>query len=572
MNYLNYLLEFSGCLIIFYTLYFFLFRKETFSQLNRIYLLSSLIISLFMPVIPSFITVSEVPKWAENAIYESVESDILVIESENIIPKVNPIEPYSAVAEEPSSRLTLSYILWSIYLLGVIFVFLKLLLNITKIAWHIKNSHIEKKAEYILVNSQQPLVCSFFNYIFWNNNLPFSSSEKEQMIAHELAHVKEGHTFDILFLEILMVVFWFHPLIYFYKKAIKNVHEYIADSYVFYDLNYKSSYAQLLIKEATQIKTSPIVNTFFNSLTKNRLIMLSRETKPLRKLRLLTTVPMFSLLVVAFGIQFTLEKQFSEPILQNEIPISSKIEEPKEAIIPRTPEIISENNESTVVAKEESTSKLLDNEPPKIDPKIIAALEAKGNPWSMPLVKNPVFVLFDNYNSNDFLFKKDGTLKSFQQLRKEKVIKEKERGRTVTERQVVFTTFKMRNEHFKATIGLFDDVEIYFTGGTRLEWTGIENGRVNSLTKPENQIFKFWDEMHKQYVEVENYCMSFERNDKLHTFENIVTPSESNMFTSPILQKLKTVKRGDKIVFYDFRYQVNGKYYLNRDEYEFVIR
>lgn len=577
MGLLNYLFQVSGCLIVFYIVYYSLFRKETFSQFNRGYLLFGAILSLLLPVIPQFISVSAVPKW----IAQQIEQPVKRIK---VIPTNDEASPFSSkklegitiiapqnIVNSTAPRFKFNGILQFIYILGAVFMFLKLILNIGKIIWQIRTNEVIQKDGFYLVKSQQRLVCSFFNYIFWNENLTFTALEKEQIFSHELAHIKEKHTLDVLFLELLTVLLWFNPFIYFYKKSLKSIHEYIADHYVFHQLNYKSNYAQLLIKEASNdIAALFIVNTFFNSLTKNRLVMLTQKTSKIKQLKLLAVLPTLCLFLLLFCVQTniiaeTVEKRYvtflpetelvNEEIPQNNLPVLKK-------------EIEVPNNEE-----------VKDSLKPKEKGENLAAMIAevnKGENMWMDIKKlfalkgRPMIQIDGN---NQLLFKADGSRKSLAELRQELLERAIERGYDITEADVFIYSNEQLKEWGKIDLESFKEVDISLTGGIKFSWTGIENGQLNDLSDPKNQSFQLWDYVGKQFANLEEYSIIIDRKGKKIAYNySFAFPSKANKFSESVFEQLKKLQSGDKVIFFDFKYKSKNEIVLSRDKIEFIVQ
>jgi len=99
------------------------------------------------------------------------------------------------------------------------------------------------------------------------------------VLAHERAHIRQHHTFDLLFLEVLKVVQWFNPIIYLYAKELNSVHEYLADEQVLAQGAPKRDYLELLYKQLCVGKFMPVGNSFRHLLTKKRILMMSQPVK-----------------------------------------------------------------------------------------------------------------------------------------------------------------------------------------------------------------------------------------------------------------------------------------------------
>jgi hypothetical protein len=91
---------------------------------------------------------------------------------------------------------------------------------------------------------------SFWNYIFLNKSIYQTKGIESDILLHELTHVKQKHTWDILFVELFLIVFWWNPILYLYKKAIQLNHEFLADREVLAHTQVPT-YQQLLLQNAT---------------------------------------------------------------------------------------------------------------------------------------------------------------------------------------------------------------------------------------------------------------------------------------------------------------------------------
>ncbi|KUG06142.1 hypothetical protein ASU33_01885 [Solirubrum puertoriconensis] len=121
-------------------------------------------------------------------------------------------------------------------------------------------------------------VSSFGRTVYWDDTAPLSAAEAEQVLMHELAHVRQGHSADRLWLELCRAALWFNPLMYLYPRALELTHEYLADAAALGKLGAKgpSSYARLLAQQATAAwQSAPaLAHTFATSNTLNRIRML----------------------------------------------------------------------------------------------------------------------------------------------------------------------------------------------------------------------------------------------------------------------------------------------------------
>ena len=252
---------------LFLLLYFVMFRKETFFQLNRWYLITTLIAGLLIPLAKyvSINTLFETSPAVEYVYYLNQGFDQFEI-------------TVTAVAE--SSSFNFPSLLLLIYTVGVCLLILRLLFGLFRISIIYRNGSTTSFKQFELIQSkaiQSPF--SFLNKIFVPERINFLDKETNKVLAHEQCHCEEWHSIDILLLEILNILFWFNPLIYIYKKELKTVHEYIADDYVLKFSNVQE-YGQLLLQHINPITNNFLENQFYNSQIKNRIMMMTKMKSP----------------------------------------------------------------------------------------------------------------------------------------------------------------------------------------------------------------------------------------------------------------------------------------------------
>ncbi len=288
-NFLIYLFSSSIIFICFYTTYKLLLSKYTFHNLNRIILLIIIPISLFISItkisIPAEIIQIEIPTYIEPAI--ASEHNTVAIE------KVTD-----------TSKFNYSIILFTIYIIGCVITFTKFtnsLYNLHKLK---QKSKTEKKGKYILIYADVMSVFSCFNWIFIPKHMNYSIDNV--IIEHEKKHVDSKHTLDLILAELYIIFYWFNPIVYFYRKSLKSIHEYQADSKV---LNKKiittSDYLKLL---KTEIENSTKINNvysyFKHPVIKQRVNMiLKKKSNQLLKFKYIILIPVAFLFMVSFTIQ-----------------------------------------------------------------------------------------------------------------------------------------------------------------------------------------------------------------------------------------------------------------------------
>ena len=151
--------------------------------------------------------------------------------------------------------------------------------NILKIISKINsNTKIDYKNAKLVLLKEKVLPHTFLNYIFINEIDYNNRKIEEELFSHELTHVTQKHTFDILFIEILKTIFWFNPIFIFYKKAIQLNHEFLADEKVVKLYNNIPFYQNLFLSKANENQPFYLASNLNYLLTKKRLIMMTKTT------------------------------------------------------------------------------------------------------------------------------------------------------------------------------------------------------------------------------------------------------------------------------------------------------
>lgn len=271
-NFLAYLTEASLVLTALYAGYFFILRQKAAPALIRSYLLFSLSLALSIPFIhiPAGFSLfnGDANVWAPTWLDRSFFLPELVV--------------HSNTGPEASAQNSLSWLFWlnSLYLAGV---FISLLLSsfrlfkIGKLIGQYPFYHSDNYAYQIAHTNGAHPTFSFLHYIFWDNTAPLSQAEEQQILRHETAHIKYRHTLDLLFLELMSALLWFNPLVYLYRHALQQVHEFQADQYALQQ-GEEESYLSLMVKQSFRQANIPLVSTFFQHKTLTRIRMI--KTKP----------------------------------------------------------------------------------------------------------------------------------------------------------------------------------------------------------------------------------------------------------------------------------------------------
>ncbi len=146
------------------------------------------------------------------------------------------------------------------------------------------NTPIDYKNAKLILLTEKTLPHTFLNTIFINETEYNNRKIEAELYTHELTHVTQKHTLDILFIEILKTIFWFNPIFIFYKKAIQLNHEFLADEKVVTSYNNVPFYQSLLLSKANENQTFYLASNLNYLITKKRLIMMTKTTSKTKSL------------------------------------------------------------------------------------------------------------------------------------------------------------------------------------------------------------------------------------------------------------------------------------------------
>ncbi len=292
-NYLIYLLQVCGWFIPLYILYLLVYKKFTFFNWNRYYLLSITMLSFILPLVHYNIVKSKI-------IWSTINSGI--VENTTFYETVTP-NLQTAVAQNlqtPNLSFSFLFIVFIVYFIGAIINAFKLLKSLYSIRVMIKNAQKNWTSNVALVHTTDKVPhSSFFHYIFINNKTK-SGNDMDKIIYHEMQHNEKLHSIDVLLCEIVKIILWFNPFVYWHKQSLQEVHEFEVDSEMTKLYN-EVNYAELLLKIATA-NQHILINTFSTKPIKTRIKMIfNPKTYPMKKLSFLLVLPLVATLLLAYG-------------------------------------------------------------------------------------------------------------------------------------------------------------------------------------------------------------------------------------------------------------------------------
>ncbi len=288
-----YLLKSAAILAVLFAFYKVVLENTSMHTFKRFYLFGSLLAAFLIPLI-TFTSYVEV-------------SSIVPIYSE-VTPQLNYTEVEQTLNYWP-------FVLWTFYGLGVLFFSIKFFRNLFGLIQQIRKNPKYKNTPFInVLLSETVIPHTFFNYIFLNKQQFENREIPQEVIFHEETHARQKHSLDIIFVEILQIVFWFNPLFHFIKKSIKLNHEFLADRAVLNAGAKTSDYQKILLafsspdsyRDAATPSLAHSLN--YSSIKKRFTLMKTRTSKRAVWFRSLLLLPLLSVLIYGFSTNKVVQK------------------------------------------------------------------------------------------------------------------------------------------------------------------------------------------------------------------------------------------------------------------------
>ena len=279
---------------LFFGFYGLTLRRSNLFRLRRFYLIGTLILSLVLPFVslemPSRVTAVAQPytqpfgMTQEPAVVQvDVEGKTTTEAVESTADRTNMTTETTGTTEI-AKTFSFKEIVFYGYLLGCGVAFILLVVKLFKTFGYYRRSVLSDELSTgdmcvrVLGEPDGNLPFSFLRSVFVNPEV-FTESELQQVLRHERAHIRQRHTWDLLFTEAVKVLQWFNPVVYLYAKELSGVHEYLADEQVLAQGASKRDYLELLYKQLCVGKFVPVGNSFRHLLTKKRILMMNQPVK-----------------------------------------------------------------------------------------------------------------------------------------------------------------------------------------------------------------------------------------------------------------------------------------------------
>jgi bla regulator protein BlaR1 len=288
----TYLFKFSACLAIFWFIYILLLERQTMHRFKRFYLLAAVVAALIIPAL---------------TITHYIEPIVTDFE---VLPVFIAMESsFAKIPQVQAPFMDLETVLWLIYGLGVLLFSLRFIVNLFKMYQRITKNKTATERSFIYVLLEECRIPhSFFNFIFFNKSAYETKVIPNEVMLHEETHAKQLHSLDIIIIELLQIVFWFHPVIYILKHHVKLNHEFLADQAVLEGGTDTKTYQNILLQFSSNIQEYQLSSAINYSSIKKRFTVMKTQTSKTRIwLSGLLLLPIIAILFYGFA-----EKQYVE--------------------------------------------------------------------------------------------------------------------------------------------------------------------------------------------------------------------------------------------------------------------
>jgi N-acetylmuramoyl-L-alanine amidase len=291
LSFTFYLLKVIICSAVLFGYYWFFLRNKIFHSYNRFYLLATIIISLCLPML-------QVNIWRP-----ADEPQTSVIK---MLQVVNISDAYmdEIILYSHNNHVSKEQVFSLIYIMVCavfFFVFIQVLFKIRKLLKNNRATSIENI--YFIKTNAKGTPFSFLKFIFWNDAIDIETKAGKQIFRHEVAHVQEKHSYDKLFLNIILIVFWCNPVFWLIRKELNMIHEFIADKKAVEDGD-TADFAAMILQATYPQHQFPLANNFFYSPIKRRLLMLTKQNKTnLDYISRLLVLPLAVIVFAAFSVK-----------------------------------------------------------------------------------------------------------------------------------------------------------------------------------------------------------------------------------------------------------------------------
>ena len=291
-----YILKSSVCLAIFYLFYRLLLARETFHRFNRFSLLGILLLSCLLPLV-------------EVSVKQETEVHQTMLTLEQLLMMADAVNATEAGARAETATVTWIQVALLVYLAGIVFFAFRNVYSLVRLLMLLKSGKKEDIGSYLPGRKERVTLivhnCDIAPFS-WMGYIVISRKDLEEngreILIHELAHIHNRHSWDLLVADVCIFFQWFNPASWLLKQELQNIHEFEADETVIKEGVDAKQYQLLLIKKAVGTRLYSMANSFNHSTLKKRITMMLKEkSNPWARLKYLYVLPLAAITVTAFA-------------------------------------------------------------------------------------------------------------------------------------------------------------------------------------------------------------------------------------------------------------------------------
>jgi len=290
MGIIQILLLSTTCLSISYIAFRITFGNGTRFRQQRLFLVSSVVISLLLPFTGISLDIPDLSGKRSESTHE-------------IQPVINESEQPPGIIQTPDSFYLNTYYIIKVYSIITLLFITITLIQFIRIVWlYIISKKTDHAKGEILCSGRIESSFSFFRWIFIPADIT-DEAERESIITHESIHISQYHSFDNVLIGLVTALMWFNPFAWMMKKSLHLIHEYLADEGTLDTGVDRLKYQTHLINHVTEERLICLTSNFNNSLIKKRMIMMTKS-KDLgqNKFKILTLIPLSVILLLMVAI------------------------------------------------------------------------------------------------------------------------------------------------------------------------------------------------------------------------------------------------------------------------------
>ena len=291
-----YILKSSVCLAIFYLFYRLLLARETFHRFNRFSLLGILLLSCLLPLV-------------EVSVKQETEVHQTMLTLEQLLMMADAVNATEAGARAETATVTWIQVALLVYLAGIVFFAFRNVYSLVRLLMLLKSGKKEDIGSYLPGRKERVTLivhnCDIAPFS-WMGYIVISRKDLEEngreILIHELAHIHNRHSWDLLVADVCIFFQWFNPASWLLKQELQNIHEFEADETVIKEGVDAKQYQLLLIKKAVGTRLYSMANSFNHSKLKKRITMMLKEkSSPWARMKYLYVLPVAAITLTTFA-------------------------------------------------------------------------------------------------------------------------------------------------------------------------------------------------------------------------------------------------------------------------------